>query len=213
MKKIIFLVAALCFSIPFYGQETPLEKKSNVVFGVKAGINALQTKIYESSKIGIGFQVGATLDIPISTKFSFQPELLFQVVNSKYDYNNVYSNGSILDEVQNKNAFLLVPLNFKYAISKKVGIELGPNIGYLVGPKQTIKTTYNFDGLISSSERSTTEYNGNKFTLGANLGVNYNISNQLYAGLRYTLFISQYQTADDTLNNSVFSLSMGYKFI
>ncbi len=213
MKKIVILLAVVCFSISFYGQETPSEIKSKVVFGVKAGVNLINTKTDDgNSNIGIGYQVGATLNIPISSKFSFQPELLLQVVNSKYEYYTVYSNGNVREEVKNKNTFLQLPLNFNYAISRKVAIELGPNIGYIVGYKQTVERTTNIDGIVMVSERNSTEIDGNKIIFSANLGANYNITDAIYTGLRYTLFISKYQTADATLNNSLFSLSLGYNF-
>jgi Outer membrane protein beta-barrel domain len=214
MKKIIILLAVVCFSIPFYGQEKALsEAKLKTVFGVKAGVNLINTKTDDgNSNIGIGYQVGATLNIPISSKFSFQPELMLQVVNSKYEYYNVYSNGNVREEVKNKNTFLQLPLNFNYAISRKVAIELGPNIGYIVGYKQTVERTTNLDGIIMVSERNSTEIDGNKIIFGANLGANYNITDAIYTGLRYTLFISEYQTADSTLSNSLFSLSLGYNF-
>jgi len=213
MKKIINLLAVVCFSITFYGQETPSKIKSKVVFGLRAGVNLINTKTSQGdSNNGIGFQVGGTLNVPMSTKFSFQPELLLQVVNSKYEYFNVFSNGTWLEEVKNKNTFLQLPLNFKYNISKKVDIELGPSIGYLVGYKKTVTSTFDLDGVVTTYERSSTETSGNKIIFSANLGTNYNITDAIYTGLRYTLFISEYQTADDTLNNSLFSLSLGYNF-
>lgn len=214
MKKLFFLTAAICVWTLSYSQEK-VKAKPGAVFGVKAGMNAVFTKTHAGEKsTAFGYQAGATLGIPFSQKFSFQPELLFQSITNKYEYNNQYSNGIDHTEVRQTNSYIQLPLNFRYAISRKFEIELGPNVGFLVGYKENVKRRFaDVSGSVTYNEFNTSDISGNKIGFGINLGTNYNITDKIYANLRYTLFISEYQSAGDTMNNSLFSVSLGYKFI
>lgn len=210
MKKII-VAAFFMVSGAFYGQGKT-DAKSNAFFGLKTGVNVHPTKDNDGdTHFSFGYQVGSTLNVPISSKFSFQPELLLQFIGSKYDYVNVYSNGTETGESKIKSFYLNVPLNFKYTVTKKVAIELGPNVSYLLSGKQKVTRTTNMDGVVYETNYESNS-DSNKLSFGINLGTEYNITKQIYTGLRYTLFITKYQTADDTLSNSVFALSLGYNF-
>ncbi len=213
IKKIV-TIAFYIVSAIMYSQEENTVAKLKPFFGLKAGVNVHPQKDPDGDMhYSFGYQAGSTLNIPMSSKFSFQPELLIQFIASEYDFVSVYSNGTESGESKTKSFYLNVPLNFKYGISKKVNIELGPNVTYLLSGKQKVKRTANFDGITSIDEFN---YNSNssskKLGFGVNLGTGYAINDQLYVGFRYTLFISEYQSADDTLSNSVFALSVGYNF-
>lgn len=209
ITAIFFMLGAIA-----YGQEEKAVVKMKPFFGLKAGLNAHPVKNRDSgSTYSFGYQLGTTLNVPISPKFSFQPELLFQYIGSRYGYSNSYSNGSVTDESKTKSHYLTLPLNFKYAISKKVGIELGPSINYLVSGTEKVTVTSNLSGVTTVDEFNYKVSEGSdRLSFAANLGTEYYLNDQLYTGLRYTLFISQYQSADDTLSNSVFALSLGYNF-
>lgn len=213
--KRLFLVSLFIASATIYGQEeVKHERKLKPFFGVKAGFNFLNTKDYDGdSRFSFGYQLGTILNVPISSKFSFQPELFYQAINIKSDYTSVYSNGTVSSESKYKNSYLQLPLLFKYAISKKIDVELGPNVSYLLSGKKTVETTSVLDGVTTTSERTDTYTSTtSRIGFGVNLGTNYSINDQLYAGFRYTLFINEFQTLDSTLDNSVFAFSLGYNF-
>ncbi len=213
IRKIItasfFIVSAV-----LYGQEEKTVVKQKSFFGLKVGVNAHPTKDTDGdTHYSFGYQIGSTLNVSITSKFSFQPELLLQFIGTKYDYSNSYSNGTVTEESKTKSFYLNLPLNFKYAVAKKVSIELGPNVSYLLSGKEKVTRTSNLDGITYVDEDNyNSDSNSKKLGFGVNLGTEYNINDQLYTGLRYTLFISEYQSADDTLSNSVFALSVGYNF-
>lgn len=218
MKNLIYVIVVFGLFFKVHAQEVKSEKKSkSIFFGVKAGVNAVKTNENKDNPLSFGYQIGTTLNIPISKRFSFQPEILYQQINTNQKTVIEYFNGTRTKEVTTKNSLLLVPLNFQYAISKKVNIDLGPTVGYAINVEKTdkvieningVETIYNFDPNYNFGYKS----KSNKIALGFNLGTNYNFTETIYAGFRYTLFISDFQTLDSTIENSLFALSMGYNF-
>lgn len=214
MKKLIFISLLLGITTACFSQEIEKGKNNKPFFGIKAGVNIINSKINEKdSKIFFGYQIGTTLNIPMSDKFSFQPELAIQSISNGYYYKNEYSNGYLIEDITYRYLFINIPLDFKYAISKKVNIDFGPNIAYLLSNKKKATYEENLDGnFYSSSSVKNVTSASKKVNFGANLGVNYNFNDKVYTGLRYTLFISSYQNIRDTMSNSVFALSVGYNF-
>lgn len=211
MKKVAVIVFVLgCFFQSFSQEE---KTKSKVFFGIKAGVNALKLSEHEDKTLSFGFQVGTTLTVPISKRFAFQPEVLLQIVNYSEKSNEIFDNGYIINEESIKNTLLLIPLNFKYAISKKVDIDLGPTVGFFVKTDRSQVITQNIDGdvVVFNFDYDDDPYaKKTPLALAANLGVNYNFTDTIYAGLRYSLFIGKFQTLDRTIDNSLFALSVGY---
>lgn len=213
MKKIFFLIL-FGVALNSVGQEDKSSSAKKTYFGVKAGFNIVKSSRYnDGSHLNFGYQIGSTFTIPMSDKFSFQPELLIQSIGYATKYVNVYSNGTTSDESKSRNTYLQVPLNFEYAVSKKFDIELGPNIGFLLNSKKTIHSEYNINGTLSTFDKSyNNTSNLKKIGLGINLGTSYKIDSNIYLGFRYTLFVDSYQSIDSTLDNSIFALSVGYNF-
>lgn len=213
MKKVAVIVFVLgCFFQSFSQEE---KTKSKSFFGVKLGVNAIKLTEHEDKSLSFGFQVGTTLTIPISKRFAFQPEVLLQTANYSKKSTYVFSNGYAINEQSTKNMLLLIPLNFKYSISKKIDIDLGPTVGLNVKVDRTQVVTQNIDGNVEVFDLDPDNDPYAKKTtivLAANLGVNYNFTETIYAGLRYSLFISEFQTLDRTMDSSLFALSVGYSF-
>ena len=196
------------------GQESKLATRKKSYFGLKAGINVINSSHYnDGSHLNYGYQIGVTYTIPLSSKFSFQPELLFQSIGYANKYVDIYSNGSTTEENKVRNTYLQFPLNFKYAISKKIDFDFGPNISVILNSKETNYDEFNYNGTINSYQGTTNNTsNIKKIGLGMNLGTNYTIVPNLYTGFRYTLMIGSYQTLKSTMDNSIFALSVGYNF-
>lgn len=213
MKKIFFFIL-IGITLNSFGQDVKLLNKKKPYFGVKTGFNIVKSSNYnDGSHLNYGYQIGTTFTIPISSKFSFQPELLFQSIGYSNKYVNVYSNGTTSNENKLRNTYLQFPLNFKYEITNKFNIELGPNIAFLLNSKKMTHSEYDLSGTNStfdSSSDNTANYK--KFGFGINLGTNYLIVPNVYAGLRYTLMIASYQTIKSTMDNSIFAFSIGYSF-
>ena len=197
MKKLLLTTAAL-FAFTFANaQETK--------FGVKAGLNlgnlsgnATDAFVDEDTEMRLSFHVGGFAEIKLSDKFAIQPEVLYSVEGAKQDISGE-SEKLIWDL-----AFINIPVMAKYYATDKLSFEAGPQIGFLT------KAELTFDGdtvedLKEDSTKST--------AFSANLGAGYNFTENISAGLRYSIGLSDILDVDGyELKSNVISLSVGYKF-
>ncbi len=205
MKKIILsslFVLAVSFT---YAQKAE--------FGIKGGLNVANQNYSgdgaPSPSAIIGFHVGGFADIKISEKFSIQPELLYSTQGSKFNL-LVNTNGSNYDT---ENTFLLsyinIPVMFKYYATEKFSLEAGPQIGFMVDSK--LKTD-----VIGQSVTQDAKDLFESVDFGLNLGAGYDITKKISAGIRYNFGLTNVmktESGDNSeIKNSVFSLSVGYKF-
>ncbi len=178
-------------------------------FGVKGGLNIsnLGGDVEDNSAI-LGFHVGGFAEIKLSEKFAIQPELLFSTQGSKIeDSGEDYSAEDKLNL-----SYINLPIMAKFFVAPKFSLEAGPQIGFLVSAKDKYEETY-LGETISSDEDVKDNFKSIDF--GLNLGAGFDFTENLSAGVRYNIGLSNIADADDEdfkLNNSVFSLSVGYKF-
>ncbi|WP_264534893.1 porin family protein [Flavobacterium sp. N1736] len=201
MKKIMLTAAAVLAFAFSNAQETK--------FGVKAGLNIsnIGGDVEDNSAI-VGFHVGGFAEIKLSEKFAIQPELLFSTQGSKIEDSG--ENFSAEDKLN--LSYINVPIMAKFYVAPKFSLEAGPQIGFLVSAKDKYKET--FDGETISSNEDVKD-NFKSIDFGVNLGAGFDFTENLSAGVRYNIGLSNIAEAegeDFKLNNSVFSLSVGYKF-
>ena len=187
MKKVLLVtVAAILGLTNINAQE--------IKFGVKAGLNFSTISGDDTRELDIGittdFNFGVLAEIPISEKFSFQPELM-------YSGQGYAGEGS--GEIFILN-YLNIPLIGKYYLTKGLSLEAGPQIGFLLSAKNNktdVKDLFN-----------TVDF-------GVNFGVGYKLDNGLNFGARYNIGLSDINNVDgfsDKNKNGVFQLSIGYFF-
>ncbi len=211
MKKHFFiLLIAITFSS--FGQNSKSDSSKNSYFSVKAGFNLINTSNYDGGHhLNFGYQIGGTIVIPMSSKFSFQPELLIQSIGASTKYTNIYSNGTTSEENKYRNVYMQFPLDFKYTITNKVGVEFGPNISVALSSKKVFHGEYNLDGTLTTYDNSYNNMsNLKKLGFGFNIGTNYDITSNVYTGLRYTLMIGN--NINQIMDNSILAFSIGYNF-
>ncbi|KIA99659.1 hypothetical protein OA88_19535 [Flavobacterium sp. JRM] len=202
MKKItLSIIAVLAFGF---------SNAQEVRFGVKGGINlsTLTGDIYDASS-KVGFQVGGFAEIKLSDKFFVQPELLYSTQGAKskvsaYDFSS---------ESNFKFGYLNVPVMAKYYVMDKFSLEAGPQIGFLV----SAKNDYSYSVLgYNESGKEDVKDQFKSIDFGVNFGAGYDFTENISAGVRYNLGLSNITDFGDGDNakfkNSVFSLSVGYKF-
>ncbi len=187
MKKIIVTLVAV-FAI---GAVSAQEAK----FGVKAGLNlANWTGDVEETKTKVGFNVGGFVEIKVSEKFSVQPELLYSAQGTDFD-GETYSFG-----------YINIPVMAKFYVAKSFSLEAGPQVGFLISAKAKE------DG---SDEKVDIKEGFESVDFGLNFGAGYDFTEKFSVGVRYNLGLSNIvKDAPDSfkINNSVLSLSVGYKF-
>ena len=205
MKRII-LTAAAVFAFGFANAQ-------EVKFGVKGGLNLAN---FEGDTDGLdmksrtGFHVGGFVAVKLSDKFTLQPEVLYSVQGAKADNFEYDLNGTVyIADLDYNLSYVNVPLMLKYYAAEKFNIEVGPQVGFLTAAK--VKATVNG---ISAEEDAKEQFESLDF--GVNVGAGYDFTENLSAGLRYNLGLSNIaktEPGDDSkIRNAVFSVSLGYKF-
>lgn len=214
MKKIILSVIA----IATFG----FSQAQEVKYGAKAGLNlATLSGDIEDLNSKIGFHIGAFAEIKFTEKFSFQPELLMSTQGAKYEYSESEIFGGtefgFSEESNLKLTYLNIPLMAKYYATSKFSLEVGPQIGFLVSAKEDYEYVETIDGDVDYSESEDgidVKDNFKSIDFGMNFGLGYNFTDNVSAGIRYNLGLSNIleDSGDFEAQNSVFQLSLGYRF-
>jgi opacity protein-like surface antigen len=189
MKK-LFLFTLMTFSLTSF-------QAQNDNIGLKAGVNYANLTNFDEGYSGrIAYHFGLIAELTITEKFSVQPEILYSKLGSQFKDGD---NKATLSE-----NYLSVPLLFKYNFSEKTSIEVGPYLGLLL----TAKNKGKMEG--ESFEEDVIQ-GFNQTDFGYAFGVTYNISNNIFASLRYNLGTKNViKDSEEKINNSAFQLSLGY---
>jgi opacity protein-like surface antigen len=199
MKKVI-LTAAAVFAFGFANAQ-------DVKFGVKGGLNvATLTGDIDNASSKVGFHVGGFAEIKVSDKFAVQPELLFSTQGAKREFLDDFGDGDVKVEQKINLSYVNIPVMAKFYVADGFSLEAGPQIGFLTSAK------YKFEAEGESEEEDAKD-ELNSVDFGLNFGAGYNLTENLSAGLRYNLGLSNIaKDSDGKSKNSVFSVSLGYKF-
>ncbi|MDQ6527699.1 porin family protein [Flavobacterium sp. LHD-85] len=183
MKKILLLAV---FTVLGFVNINAQEIK----FGAKAGLNfaTISEDNTENADFVTSYNIGIMSEIPLSEKFSFQPEIMYS--RQGYSFNN---------DVIAMN-YLNIPLMGKYYVTKGFSLEAGPQIGFLLSAK---------------NEKTDVKDSFNTFDFGVNFGLGYKLENGLNFGVRYNLGLTDINNVDNSSiknKNGVFQVSVGYFF-
>lgn len=184
MKKVL-----LVFAVSLLGFANA--NAQDVKFGVKGGLNFATFTGDDTSKDSwiTNFILGAMAEIKISEKFSFQHELIY----SGQGYNTGIDSEGII-----ALNYLNTPLIAKYYTTKKLSLEAGPQIGFLLSTKGGTKDAKDLF--------KTTDF-------GVNFGLGYKLDSGLNFGARYISGLSNINDVSGFNNkNVVLQLSVGYFF-
>jgi opacity protein-like surface antigen len=202
MKKVLLIVVVTLLGL---GNVSAQEVK----LGAKLGLNlsSLRSDMDFDSKIG--FNLGVFAEINLSDKLIFQPELLYSTQGASLEES--FDSNSF--KVTNSVDYLNIPLILKYGVTDKLFLEFGPQLGFLLSGKSKYEETY---GGETESETEDIKEFTNSIDFGLNFGVSFDIAENIMIGARYNLGVSniidEEDSGDEKLQNSVFSLSLGYRF-
>ncbi len=169
-------------------------------FGIKGGLNLTNFSGDTDTNVKAGFHIGGFAEIKIIERLAIQPELLFSTQGASLRMIGGPDSSSDL-----KLNYINVPVLAKFYITKQFTVEAGPQIGFLVAAK-------NYSGDVKDFYKST--------DFGFNFGAGYNFTDNISAGIRYTVGLSGVVDRDyenvgdyyDSAKNSVLALSLAYKF-
>ncbi len=203
MKKISLTVV---FIFTMLNAINAQELKYGFKFGLtNPRVSGLYGAIGHATKIGIN--IGGFVEVAVTDKFSWQPELLFSTQGA-----NTKESG-LTDKSKLNLNYLNIPIMGKYYIQNKLSVEFGPQIGFLVSANE-IYPDMQVDNLYGPSE--TIEDSVKKFDFGLNLGGGYDLNEKLSVNLRYNfglsnIFKDEYDEGITDTKNRVLSMSILYK--
>ncbi|RKS98153.1 porin family protein [Chryseobacterium defluvii] len=240
MKKLFLGLAIVAGSMAF-AQETkntvtttPVSNngKDPVKFGIKAGGNAasFSEQVLSTKNQKIGFHAGVLVNIPLSQKFSLQPEVLYnelgaRSVNSFSEVTTGSTTVKTQDEYTSSLHYISVPLMLQMKPAKNFYIEAGPEFSYFLNGKNkgesTVATT---TGGVTTTQTASYSEDINKddikkFNVGLGLGLGYDFTPNFGINARYVNSLTHIannsgisEEAKNINTNRVFQLGLNYKF-
>lgn len=186
MKNKILILAMLLFSICSFAQ-------NKIEYGFKAGINFSGFHTYDSAQTNsIGLNLGIMAELPLNDIFSLHGELLY----NKRGGTKLYSYPTL--GIINKLDYIDIPIQGKLYFSKKISIDFGGQIGFLIG-----ENNYSENGT------ELPELNTKSVDFSANLGFSYKLESNFIVQARYNLGLTSV-IKQEKFKNSMISISLGY---
>lgn len=209
MKKIM-ITMLVCISI------LPFANAQKSKFGFTAGgtfgwmRNEDENGLKTVSGVLPAFSFGVVGDIPVGSKFSFQPALSFL---QKGMANSDNGNSSTM-----RLNYLELPLNFLYKAPGTKGhfvIGLGPSFSY--GLSGTVSATYNGQSGSSNVHFGNSEEDFKAFEISGNILAGYEWKSGFFMQVNYNMgfsnlfpYDSQYPNDPEYLKNSYVGIKLGY---
>lgn len=99
--------------------------------------------------------------------------------------------------------YIIIPVMAKFNVAPKFHLEAGPQVGFLTSAKYKADN----DSIDAKDDFESTDF-------GLNLGLGFDFTENLSAGLRYTFGLSNIakDNGDDKVQNANFALALSYKF-
>lgn len=208
MKKSILAIAIAFLGInAASAQESPL-------FGVKGGINFSNfsgdgINSYNDPDGRTSFNLGLLAEIPLSERFSIQPEVLYS--GQGYDI----ADRNDADDIEYQLDYINVPVLAKFYVVEGLSLEAGPQVGFLVNTE----IDYDPSGTNDNNSISLDDDQFNKVDLSVALGASYKFRGGFFVNARYNAGLSDIY--DDSANtyfakadakHSVFQAGIGFMF-
>jgi hypothetical protein len=224
MKKISLIALALSAGTLVFSQTQPKLRTDMAVttrFGIKAGANL--AKLNDDgfsgaagfdSKNKTSFNAGLFANIPISTNFRFQPEVVYSNQGGKNNINTATPTGSVTTRYKSELNYINVPLMLQLQSTSGVFVELGPQFGYLLSAKNK-----NTDNSTSGNTEVDIKDQLKKWDIAAAGGIGYLSRIGLGLNARYNYSFTNIldknysgYTAGQELKNRVYQVGLFYQF-
>ena len=201
MKK-TFLVLA----IAIFGVITNATAQEYWNFGVKGGVNFtnLTSDGFEDNNSRTGFHLGVLAEIPVSDRFSVQPEALYSTQGAEAE--RFFGTNRVKGEYQLD--YIQVPVIAKFYVIDGLALEAGPSFNFLVNEE------YDFESNTLSFERDSEL--GSTFEFGGAIGASYKLNSGFFLNARYTQGFTDVFDSDnfdgDAIKNNGIQLGVGFLF-
>jgi len=204
MKKVFFIAVLAVFGVTAtQAQEVRLGAKGGVNFSSFSGDGF---DAFDDPEGRTSFHIGAFAEIPLSERFSIQPEVLY----SGQGFDLISREGA--DDTEVQLDYINVPVMAKVYIVEGLYAEAGPQIGF------NVKSEIDSDpDDVDSGDVTIDEDVINDVDFSVGVGAGYQFNNGLFLNARYNFGLTDVFNNEDLLidsdaKNSVFAVSAGYSF-
>jgi len=131
--KLLLFSAAILFSLAGMAQ---------FHIGAKAGANVIKVDGQSfKNQFRYGYHLGGFMEIKLSKKVEFQPEVLFNQYSTRLDsnYKNIYEN--VFNPPAGNNIklnYLSIPLILDYKLANFLRLQVGPQVGVLIDQNRSL---------------------------------------------------------------------------
>lgn len=210
MKKFFLSVAVMATSMAF---------AQSIGFGAKAGINVSNmtnkvedTEISKDAKAKVGYYAGLFVNVPVGANFSVQPEVIYNNVGQKFNYELSGNKASIKRNLD----YISVPIMAQYHIFQGLYLEAGPQFSFLVNQKNKISGINN--NTVKDIIEKTLNIGDYKkvyktFDLGLGIGAGYKVYKNIGVNVRYVVGLTNDAKVDKTtIKNNTFQAGVTIGF-
>jgi len=204
MKKSFLLIAIALFGF------TSMSAQEYVMFGAKGGVNFSTfsgdgVNAWNDDKGRTSFHLGLLAEIPLSERFSVQPEVLYS--GQGYDI----ASRENANDIEYQLEYINVPVLAKVYLFDGFALEAGPQVGFLVKSEVDYDPSGQGQGSVNLSEDQF-----NKVDFSAALGASYKFRGGFFLNGRYNIGLSEIY--DDSVisganaKHSVIQAGVGFMF-
>ena len=203
MKKAIVFLAAVALTVSASAQ--------NFSYGLKGGLNLSTISKAEGAKMKPSIYAGAFAEYKFNDYFGISPELI---------YSRQGTTTSIKDEFEDMKSqvrlnYINVPVLAKIYLADALSLDLGPQVGFLIGAKSYAKGTIEGEKVDGTTDVKKA-FQSVDFSFG--MGLTYNIGKFLVQA-RYNLGLTDTakyadgeEKSKDKYRNNVIQVGVGYRF-
>lgn len=192
MKKLLF------FALGLVGICTAASAQTGFGWGVKGGLNITGMTNSEGGQSKTGFVVGAFADYRFTQKFALSVDALYSRQGISFGKT---------EDIRSKTRlnYLNVPILANYYIFDGLAVKAGIQPGFLLSGKAVAKG----DGHTEKEDISGALH-GADFAIP--IGISYDCPFGIILEARYNIGVSNVLSTEGTSRNSVFALTVGYRF-
>jgi len=193
----------------------PVKAQNKTTFGITGGANfsTLTSKEWKESDRKVGFYIGILTDIPLTNKFSIQPELLY----ATYGSDVIVWTVPRLTKIEYSFDYIQIPIAGKLDIYRGLSIEIGPSFNFLVrekGYRPWSTNVVDIDGNIINQKDI--DPHGSKFEFSGLVGISYKLNKSWVASARYIQGLSNpfnSQSRWENAKNNAFRIGLDIYFV
>jgi hypothetical protein len=189
--------------------------KSQVVFGIKEGVNlSTQSEIgmlWDNNDIKTGFTLGASFENRFHKLISVQTEINYKTVGLAY----TTSESSRKQIITQNYSYYNVPLLLKVRFSEQLGLSIDWSVSFFSGPYfsylQSAESEVKENGITTSKAMDEeSEKSDIGIVFGGEIARIFS-KGELFLDLRYEMGLSNTVSADN-IKNKVIGIGVGYRF-